>query len=87
MVRASVGLIPGHDRAKSFNLLLDDNFLHWTKFKAVADDKLNAAVIKIAVFYRVENNVGIGENAFLTFSTMFLKAIFSRDFKNCEIKS
>ena len=37
--------------------------LKWTKFKAFADDKLNAGKIKIFVFERVENIVGKGENA------------------------
>ena len=43
--------------------LLNDNFLDWTKWKAFADDKLNAGEIKISVFEWVENIVEKGESA------------------------
>ena len=45
------------------NSLLIDNFLDWTKFKALADDKLNVAKIVIHVFDRVENIMITGEDA------------------------
>ena len=49
-----------------------------TKFKACADDKLNAAQMMIFVFDVVENTVGKGENAdyqhFLLYPQYFQKA-------------
>ena len=54
----------------------------WSKLKAFADDKLNAAVMMISVFDRVESTVEKGENAglpaFSPFPTVFSKASFLR---------
>ena len=44
---------------KTVNLI----FWDWAKFKAFADNKLNAVKIQNSVFDRVENIVGKGENA------------------------
>ena len=38
-------------------------YLDWSKFKAFADNKLQAAKIDISVFDRIGNIVGKGENA------------------------
>ena len=69
----------------SFNSLPNDNFLDWTKFKALADDKLNVAEIMIYVCDRVENIMGKRENAgyqqFLLFPRCFHKASFSGSLK------
>ena len=57
--------------------LPNDKFLVSSKLKAFADDKLNAAVMMIFLFGRVENTVGEGENAgyqyFLLFPQCFPK--------------
>ena len=46
-----------------YSSLPNKNFLDWTKFKALADDKLNVAKIMIYVFDRVEHIVEKEENA------------------------
>ena len=60
--------------------------LDWTKFKAFADDKLNAVKEIISVFHRVENIEGKGENAgyqhFLLFPKCFQKASFAGPLKS-----
>ena len=67
--------------------------MYVTKFKAFADDKINAGQVKISVFDRVENNVGKGENAgyqhFSPFSTVFLKGVFLGvvESGDCVVKS
>ena len=54
--------------------------LDWSKFKALADDKLNAIEKKKYVLGWVENMVGKGQNAgaqhFLLFPPCFQKASF-----------
>ena len=66
--------------------LPNNNFLDWTKFKAFADDKLNASKIMISLSYRVEKIVGKGENAglpaFSPFPTMFSMGFFRRVIKS-----
>ena len=47
----------------SLNSLPTDIFLDWSNLKAFADDKVNVAEIIISLSNRVENIVGIGENA------------------------
>ena len=70
---------------KSFDFLPSNKFLDQAKFKAFADDKFSAAKIINPVFDRVENIVGIGENAgnqhFLLLPKCFQKAYFSGSFK------
>ena len=46
-----------------FNSLPHDKILDWSKFKAFADDKLNATKKLKFVLVRVENIVGKGEDA------------------------
>ena len=57
--------------------LPNDIILDLTKFKAIADDKLNVATMTISLFDGVENSVGKGENAgyqhFLLFPQCFPK--------------
>ena len=45
------------------NSLSNNNFLDWTKFKALADNKLDVAEIKISVVNKVKIIVGNGEIA------------------------
>ena len=42
-------------------------FLDKTNSKAFADDKLNAAVLMISLFDRIENTVGKGDQQFSLF--------------------
>ena len=60
-----------------FNSLPNDNLLEWSKLKASAEDKLNLAEKLKFVLGRVENIVGMGENAgyqhFLLFPQCFQK--------------
>ena len=62
------------------NSLPYDKILDWSKLKAFADDKINAAEKLKFVFGRVENIVRKGENAddqhFLLFSQCFPKGFF-----------
>ena len=64
-----------------YNSLPDDQFLDWSKLKALADDKIS--VIQKLNFWlgRVENIVGKGENAgyqhVLLFPQCFQKLSFS----------
>ena len=62
----------------SFNPLPNDIFLHLSKLKAFADDKINENEKLKFVLGRVENIVGKGENAgyqhFLRFPQCFQKA-------------
>ena len=44
----------------------NDSFLDWTKFKAFADDKLNAAEIKISVFDIDRKHCGKKEKMLVT---------------------
>ena len=73
----SVGTM--HD-ADVINSLPNNKFLDMTKLKPFADNKLNAAVMMISLFDRVENTVEKGENAgyqhFLLFPQRFPKAAF-----------
>ena len=48
---------------KGVKSLPNDNFMDWTKVKAIADDKMNVAKIMISVFDMVKNIMGKGENA------------------------
>ena len=63
------------------NFLPNDKFLDWSKFKALADDKINLTETLKFVSGRVENIVGKGENAgyqhFLLF-LLFSNSFFSR---------
>ena len=58
------------------NSLHNNNNVDWSKFKALADDNLNAAHLMEFVFDSEENIVGKGENAglpaFSPFPTIFL---------------
>ena len=47
----------------SFNSLPNNKFLHWSNFKAFADNKINVSEKVKYVLGRLENLVGIGENA------------------------
>ena len=64
----------------TFNSLPDDIFLEWTKFKALAEDNLNVAIMVIFVFNSVEKIVGKGDNAgykyFLLSHNVFEKLLF-----------
>ena len=57
--------------------LPNDKVLGFSKLKALADDKLNVAIMIIPVFDRLENILGKGENAdyqhFLLFPQCFPK--------------
>ena len=72
------------DMKPPFNSLPSDNFFDWTKFKAVADDKLKVAKIIIPVSDR-EENMGKGKNTvyqyFLRFPQCFQKAFLSGSIK------
>ena len=71
-------------------LYQNDKFLHWSKFKAFADDKLNLAEELKFALGRVENIVGKGENAgFQHFLTIFSKGFYLRVVKSwdCMVKS
>ena len=64
-----------------FNLLPNDKFLVWSKFKELADDKISMTEKEMKfVLESVENIVGKGENAgyqhFLLFLQCFHKASF-----------
>ena len=61
----------------AFNPLTNDKFLHWSKLKALADDKVNVTEKLKCALGRTEN-IGIGENAFSSFPEMFSKAFFLR---------
>ena len=67
----------GNVNASCPSSLRNDKLLDSSKLKAFADDKLNAAVMMISVFDRVENTVGKGEHAgyqhFLLFPQCFPK--------------
>ena len=60
-------------------------FLTVTELKAVVDDKLNIAKVKISLFDRLENTVGKGENAgyqhFLLFLQCFPKPFSSESLR------
>ena len=61
------------------NSLPNDKILHWSKFKAFADDKIDVTRKKKKfVFGSVENSVGKGENAGNLFPTLFSKGFFLR---------
>ena len=63
-----------------FYSLPTNKTLDLTKFKAIADNKINVAQLMISAFDRVENIVGKEENAgyqhFLLFPQCFQKASF-----------
>ena len=67
------------------NPLPNDKFLHWSKLKAFADNKIIETEKLKFVFGRVDNIVGKGENAgyqhFLLFPQCFQKASFQGSFK------
>ena len=69
------------------NPLPNDKILGMTKLKAFADDKLNVAKMMISLLDRVENTVGIGENAghqhFLRFLQQFSKPSSLGSLKEC----
>ena len=58
--------------------------LEWSKFTALADNKIELAEVMIFVFDGVENIVGKGENAghVLLFPQYFQKAFFLRVIKS-----
>ena len=68
-------------KLKILKPLPNDTIFELSKFKAVADDKINVAKMMIYVFDRAENIVGKGENAghqhFLLFPQCFQKAFSS----------
>ena len=45
------------------NILPHNKMLDWSKFKVLADNKLNVDKMTISLFDRVENTVVKGENA------------------------
>ena len=45
------------------NVLVNNKILNWSKFKAFADNKFNVTQNVKFVFHKIENIVGIGENA------------------------
>ena len=65
---------------KSFNPLLDDKILDWSKLKEFADDNFKFDENSRKFFKQVENTVGKGESAryehFLLFPQCFQKACF-----------
>ena len=67
------------------NSLPNENFLDWSKLKALADNKIKLAEKLRFVLGRVENIVGKGENAgyqhFLFFPQRFQKASISGSLK------
>ena len=75
------------------NSLPNNKILDWFKLKALADDKRNMTEELKFVLGRVENIVGIGENAgyqhFLLFPKCYQKASSSRVVKSweCLVKS
>ena len=68
-----------------FSPLPNNKISDWSKFKAIADDKINVTEKLKFVLGRVENIVRKGENAghqhFLLFSQCFPKASFSGSLK------
>ena len=68
-----------------FNSLPNDKIVDLSKLKALADDKLNVTQKLKFALGRVENIVGIGENAgyqlFLLFPQCFKKATLSGSLK------
>ena len=68
----------GLSNLKIINSLPNDNFVDWSKLKALEDDKIKLAEKLKFVLGRVENIVGKGENAgyqhFLLFPQCFQKA-------------
>ena len=75
-----------------FNSLPNDKILDWSKFKALADDKIKVLKMMIFVFDRVENIMGKEGNAgyqlFLLFPQFFHKAFYFRVVKSrdCVVK-
>ena len=65
--------------------LPDDKIPPVSELKTFEDDSINIDEIGQFCFYRVENNVGHGENAgyqiFFPFSTMLSKGFLTRGFK------
>ena len=64
-----------------FNSLPNDKILDWSKFKSLADDKINVTQNLKFVLGRIENILGKEENAgyqyFLLFPQCFQNACFS----------
>ena len=64
----------------SLNSLPINKILNWSKFKALADDKINVTLELKLVFRWVENIFGKGKKcwlpAFFPFPKMFSKAFF-----------
>ena len=64
-------------RTFSINSLPNGKILDWSKSTAFAENKLNVTGVTIALYDRVENTVGKGENAgnqhFLLFPQCFPK--------------
>ena len=71
---------------KGLNSLPHDNILDWSRFKALADDKINITKQVKFVFERVESIVGKGENAgyqhFLLFPQFLQKGLFLKVVKS-----
>ena len=69
----------------TFNPLLNDKILDWSKLKAFADDKIDVTEKLKIVLGRVENTGGKEENAgnqhFLLFPQCFQKVTFSGSLK------
>ena len=68
-----------------FNSLPNHKLLDWSKFKVLANNKINFAKMMISIFDTVKNIVGKGENAgnqhFLLFRQCFQQAPFSGSLK------
>ena len=76
------------------NYIPNDKFLDWSRWKALADDKINVIEKLKFVLRRVENIVGKAKNAgylpaFSPISSLFSKGFFSKVVKNgdCVVKS
>ena len=63
-------------------LYQNDNFLDWSKSKALVDDKINVTEKSKFVLGRVENIIGKGENAGFSPFPMFSKGLFVRVVKS-----
>ena len=78
---------------RGINPIIDDKFFDRTKFKAVADDKIDVAKTMLSVFDQIEKHWGKERKgwlrAFSPFPTMFSKCLFFRVIKSwdCVVKS
>ena len=63
-----------------FNSVPNNRFLDWSKFKELADDKINATQKLKFVFGWVENIAGKGENAGCQHFLLFLQCLQKASF-------